>query len=97
MTDTQTNWINAVIGFALFGFGGAFLYLEMKVPPTHTTHIVLFAGIAFVGALSIRPDPILMVIKQLVVVATPFIPVFGERRSGAERRSGESAPPKDEP
>ncbi len=82
MTDRAQSWLNGLIGLALFAGGGWFLFLEMKSPPTHTTHIVLFSSIAFIGALSIRPDPILMVIKQLVVIAGPYIPVIGGRRSG---------------
>lgn len=73
--------LTAIIGLALFAFGAWFDYLEMKSPPVHTSHIVLFAAIAFIGALSIRPDPIITVIKQLVVIAAPYVPMIGGRRA----------------
>jgi hypothetical protein len=56
------------------------LYLEMRSPPTHTTHVALFSAIAFVGVLVIRPDPLFTVIRQVFVIAGPYIPVIGGRR-----------------
>ena len=43
---------------------------------------MLFASIAFIGALVIRPDPIFAVIKQVIVIAGPYLPVIGGRRAG---------------
>lgn len=71
-----------IIGLALLLGGGFFLYLEMQSPPTHNAHVFTFAGIALLGALIIRPDPIFAVVKQVVVIVTPFIPVIGGRRAG---------------
>lgn len=74
--------LNAVIGLILLAFGGYFLYQEMQHPPTHTAHVFLFAGIAILGALVIRPDPLFAVIRQVFVLAGPYIPVIGGRRAG---------------
>lgn len=74
--------LTVIVGLALFAFGGFFLVLEMKTPSTaHPSHVFLFAGIAIVGALVIRPDPIFAVIKQAFIIAGPYIPQlkFGSR------------------
>jgi len=74
--------LNAIVGLSLFAFGGWFDYLEMKSPPTHTWHIAIFTAIAFLGALVIRPDPIFAVIRQVVVIVGPYLPMPGGRRAG---------------
>ena len=76
------NLLTGLIGLALFLGGGYFLYLEMIAPPAHNAHVFTFAGIAVLGALIIRPDPIFAVVKQVFVIVGPYIPVIGGRRAG---------------
>jgi hypothetical protein len=89
VTGTQRRavsiWVqilNAIIGLILMAFGGYFLWMEMKTPPTHSAHVYFFAAIAILGALVIRPDPLFAVIKQVFIIAGPYIPVIGGRRIG---------------
>jgi hypothetical protein len=74
--------VNVLVGLALFAFGAFFLFLEVRTPPMHSGHVYLFAGIAILGALVIRPDPIFFALKQVVVIVGPYIPVIGGRRAG---------------
>lgn len=74
--------LNAIVGIVLMLFGTYFLWEEMKTPPAHNAHVFLFAGIAVIGALVIRPDPIFAVIRQVFVIAGPYLPVIGGRRAG---------------
>jgi hypothetical protein len=69
----------AVVGLVLLLGGGFFLYLEQTSPPTHTTHILLYAGVAIFGAFLLKPDSMLNVAKQIVIIAGPYIP--GGRRA----------------
>lgn len=70
-TDVITR---AVIGLTLLGGGGFFLYLEMSHPPAHNAHVFTFAGIAVFGAFLLKPDSMLTVSKQIVVIVSPFWP-----------------------
>ena len=81
---------NALVGLALFAFGAFFLYREMTTPPTHNGHVYLFAGIAILGALVVRPDPIVTGLKQVIVIVGPYIPVIGGRRAGDPPAKGDS-------
>jgi len=92
MTRLLSTILTAIVGLSLFAFGAWFDYLEMKTPPAHTTHIVLFTAIAFVGALVIRPDPIFAVIKQVIIIAGPYIPMIGGRRAGDPPAGSGGAP-----
>lgn len=74
--------VNVLVGLALFAFGWFFLWMEQRTPPVHSGHVYLFAGIAILGALVIRPDPIFAVIKQAVIIVGPYIPIIGGRRAG---------------
>lgn len=74
--------MNAIVGLVLMLFGTYFLWAEMKNPPVHNAHVFLFAGVAVLGALVIRPDPIFAVIKQVFIIAGPYIPMIGGRRAG---------------
>jgi hypothetical protein len=77
VTDVLTR---AAIGLILLAGGGFFLYLEQTTPPTHTTHVFIYAGVAVFGAFLLKPDSMLNVAKQIVIIAGPYIP--GGRRAG---------------
>ncbi len=48
-------WVHLVavpVGFTISVPGGWFLYLEMKAPPTHLSHIAIFSAIMLLGMLT---------------------------------------------
>jgi hypothetical protein len=70
------------IGVAIAGFFGWLLYLEVKTPPTHTTHIAIFASFILLGLLVAFGRFFLFpVIQQVIVIAQGTeIPWIGGRR-----------------
>jgi hypothetical protein len=64
----------SVVGVALSGASGFFLYAEMTSPPAHSGHIYLFAGGIFLGALVMAPALIISPLKQLSDVVGPYLP-----------------------
>jgi hypothetical protein len=67
-----------IVGVLMIVFGGFFDFLEYKEPPpTHTTHLAIFTGIALLGVLVAAGRFVFPVIQQVVVIAgqtnLPFI------------------------
>jgi hypothetical protein len=77
----STGLLTLLVGMALMGGGGWFLWQEMSHPPTHSPHVYLFAGIAILGAFVVRPDPLFKVVKNVfVILGDTNLPIVGGRR-----------------
>lgn len=99
MTDYLRSFLAglAVLGTIVVGMffmlgGFALLVFEVTHPPTHTTHVVLFAAFAVLGALMLPAisGVVIRAAKSGLEVAGPYLPTFGRRAN-----SGELPPPKD--
>jgi hypothetical protein len=82
IVSVTNTLITAAVGLILLGGGAAALVYELKTPPTHSGHIYFFGGVAILGALVIRPDPIFSIVQRVVVIAGETnLPFIGNRRS----------------
>lgn len=70
------NLVLRIIGMICFGVGLYFLFLEVKTPPTHTSHILTFIGFAIFGLALAFTQPVFAVAKGLVDLASPFLSRF---------------------
>lgn len=90
-TSARVTWIlNFLVGFPLFAFGVVFLALEMQQKPTHSGHIYAFVGVALLGALVIRPEPIVGGLRALVIVIQPLWP-WKTGQDTLQRMSGKTS------
>ena len=72
---TRFGWVfDVTFGLLFMGAGGFLLWLEMRVPPTHDGHVYLFSGMTLLGALMVRPKPILDRVQRIVIVIAPILP-----------------------
>lgn len=81
-TRAWNTVLTLIVGLALFGLGAFLLVNELKTPATaHRSHVYVFAGMAVLGAFVIRPDPLFKVVREVFVIAGPYIPQlkFGSR------------------
>ncbi len=68
------------IGLLCLAGGGWLVAFQAKHPPANTLLTIIGAGFAFLGFCAM---PFLFpIVKQVVVIVTPFIPVVGGKRVG---------------
>lgn len=74
------------MGTALMVSGAGLVYVEVRVPPLHNSHLYVGVGLALLGALMVNPTPIVSGLRQVVVIVAPIIPwskAVGQRASGS--------------
>lgn len=81
--------MNVLLGLAFIVAGIAGCVAEYRHAPVHPWLLACYGGLALLGALIIRPDPILDAFKKAGNAAGPYLP-FG-------RRAYDNPPPKDPP
>ena len=86
--STAAEIIAGIVGCALGVAGGVFLWLEMKSPPTHTSHVYTFVGMMVLGALIIAPAAIANAVKGIA----PYVP-FLPKPGSSPGSSGAPTPP----
>lgn len=78
-------------GLAMFFTGGALLFWEVKIPPTHTVDIAIFTGISVTGLAFAFTRLFVEKSGAVLKVVGPYIPFTPQR---AARMSGShSIPP----
>jgi ABC-type uncharacterized transport system permease subunit len=72
--------VTMAFGLALAGLGGFFLWLEMRSPPAHSTHIYVFSGFIAVGCLIVAPSTFFGALQKAVGLI-PSVTISGGRRA----------------
>jgi hypothetical protein len=83
-----------VFGLAIAAVGAFFLYLEFHVPPTHTTHIAIFAGGILLGLAIMWPTVVIGTAKQIIVLLPVDVKLNGLRKTDPQSPTD---PPKGSP
>lgn len=62
------------VGMLFAGAGFFLLWMEVRVPPVHSSHVYIAAALIFLGGVAIARDTFLSLLKRLLGIVGPYVP-----------------------
>lgn len=79
-----SEFLKLIVGAAFLLVGLGLLVYEAIRPPIHSTHVLIFAGIAILGALIVTPNDVGPALSRFGVFVVKVVPVFRGSASAAD-------------
>ena len=90
--NVGTRVMLKLVGLVIFAGSGFFLYKEVLVPPSHTSHILIFAGIGVFGLMLAFPAATMGALKGMVGIASPYLGKFASRNNTTDTSNTAQTP-----
>ena len=73
--------VRVFVGAVLLGIFAASQFMELKSPPVHPWHVVVFSiGMTFAAVLAIG-RPAVLIVQRVSIAVLPYVPMIGGRRA----------------